>query len=410
MSQTPRAQRVLFIVENVALARDHRLRKQTATLSSAGYHVSVICRRDPGNDTGVGIRLYDYAPPRDGASKLGFLREYGYSWAMAALLTAKVFLIEGFDVIQITGTPDIYFTIAAPFKLLGKRVVVDQRDLSPELYELRFGRRDLVYRALRGLESASYRTADHVVTVNGSLRRVAYRRGRLPEGAVSVVGNGPVLAHTRSRAPRAELKHGKRFMCCWLGLMGPQDHVDLALRAIQHLVQVTGRSDCVFTFIGDGESRAAAEQLAVELGIADFVSFTGWLEEKDVFDYLATADVGLEPNLEEIVSPVKGMEYMAFGVPFVAFDLEETRTLAGPAAAYAAPTDIVDFARIIDELLNDPERRAEMGRAGKQRVLDEIAWEHQQATYLRVFQALFSPGGRRRRSDRSPTRTREGVS
>jgi glycosyltransferase involved in cell wall biosynthesis len=384
-----RPRKALLVVENVALARDHRLRKQAASLVSAGYQVSVICRSDPANTAVSDIRLHEYRAPADATSKLGFVREYGYSWTMAAWLTLRAFVLDGFDVIQISGTPDIYFTIGAPFKLLGRRLVFDQRDLSPELYETRYRKRDSMYRVLCWLERTSYRTADHVITVNDSLKQIACTRARLPSQAVTVVRNGPVLARTLGRAPRPALKQGRRFLCCWLGLMGPQDQVELALQSIDHLVNDIGRTDCHFAFIGDGESRESACHLARELGIGEYVSFPGWLAEEDAFTYLSTADVGLEPNLEEIVSPVKGMEYMAFELPFVAFDLAETRTLARGAAAYADPGDAKSFARCVDELLDDPSRREHMGRIGRQRIENEIAWDHQQDTYLSVYRSLL---------------------
>lgn len=385
----PRSPRILLVVENVALARDHRLRKQAEALATNGYRVSVICRRDPGNRGYRHARLHEYRAPADAESKLGFIREYGWSWTMAAWLTTKVFLTEGFDAIQISGTPDIYFTIAAPFRLLGRPLVLDQRDLSPELYEVRYGRRGLVYRILRRLERISYRAADHVVTVNGSLQRVAYERGNLPAGTVTVVGNGPLLERTHRRAPRPELKAGRRFLCCWLGLMGPQDRLDLALQAIDHLVHDLGRADCHFAFVGDGEARESAQRLAGELGIAEFVSFPGWAVEEEAFAYLSTADVGLEPNMEDIVSPVKGMEYMAFGLPFVAFDRTETRVLAGDAAAYAPPGDVTGFAKLLDQLLDDAELRRRMGSAGRRRVEDSVAWDHQQTPYVEVYHRLL---------------------
>jgi glycosyltransferase involved in cell wall biosynthesis len=393
---TPRPLRILLIVENVALARDHRLRKQVEALVSCGYRVSVICRRDPGNRAYHYIRMHDYPAPADAESKFGFVREYGYSWAMAAWLTVKAFLTEGFDAIQISGTPDIYFTIGAPFKLLGKRMVLDQRDLSPELYEVRYGKRGVVYRTLRRLERASYRTADHVVTVNGSLEKIAYTRGALAAGTVTVVGNGPRLERTHNRPPRPDLKQGRRLLCCWLGLMGPQDRVDVALHAIRHLVHEIGR-----------EARKALEQLADELGIADWVTFPGWAAEDEAFTYLSTADLGLEPNLEDIVSPVKGMEYMAFALPFVAFDLKETRALAGGAAAYAPPGDVSGFAALINRLLDNPALRREMGRIGRQRVEDSIAWNHQETAYVQVYQRLL---GRSPDPDGQPARSMEGMS
>lgn len=397
--QTSRPSHVLLMVENVALARDHRLQKQVGTLSDDGYRVTVICRADPGN-AGWPVRVLAYRAPADATSKFGFVLEYGYSWLMAALRTVQVFITDPFDVVQISGTPDVYFTIGGPFKLLGRRLVLDQRDLSPELYEIRFGRNSgIVYRALRWLERISYRTADHVVTVNGSLERIIYSRGGLKAGSVTVVGNGPVIARTARRPARPELKCGRPFLCCWLGLMGPQDRVDVALQAIDHLVHVIGRKDCQFAFIGDGESRPAMQKLAADLGLQEWTDFPGWADQDAAFAYLSTADLGLEPNLEDIVSPVKAMEYMAFGLPFVSFDLDETRTLAGEAAAYAEPGDVESLARQIDRLLGDPDLRAEMGLAGRRLFEERIAWDRQESAYLQVFEHLRVRASMRQRPD-----------
>ena len=398
---------VLLVVENVALARDHRLQKQVSSLHTHGYRVTVICRSDPGNDRFARARLRTYRAPADAQSKLGFIREYGYSFAMAGWLAARVFMTDRFDVLQVSGTPDIYFALAAPFKLIGRPLVFDQRDLSPELYELRYGRRDgAVYRLLRWLERRSYRAADQVITVNSSLEKIAYARGRLPQGRVTVVMNGPSLELTRRRPTRPELKHGQPFLCCWLGLMGPQDRVDMALRAIDYLVHVIGRTDCHFTFVGDGEARAPSQQLAAELGISGWVTFPGWADQEEAYTYLSTADLGLEPNTEDIVSPVKGMEYMAFGLPFVSFDLTETRALAADAAAYARPADVPGFARLIDELLRDPARRAQMARTGRRRIEEHLAWDRQEEAYIGVYQRLL---GRSRRPGQAGDLIAEGV-
>lgn len=398
---------VLLVVENVALARDHRLQKQASSLRAHGHRVTVICRGDPGNRQFPGIGVHTYRAPADGTSKLGFLREYGYSFTMAALLTARVYLTDRFDALQVSGTPDIYFAFAAPFRLLGRPFVLDQRDLSPELYALRYGRREgVAYRVLCWLERRSYRSADRVITVNATLANAVCARGGLPRGKVTVAGNGPRLASTGRRPPRPGLKCGKTFLCCWLGLMGPQDRLDVALRAVGHLIHVIGRADCHFAFVGDGESRQAAERLAAQLGIGDWVSFPGWAGQEEAFTYLSTADLGLEPNLEEIVSPVKAMEYMAFGLPFVTFDLAETRALAGGAAVYAPPGDVPGFARLIDELLGDPPRRAELGRTGRRLVEERLAWDHQEQAYLGVYDQLLARPRPSRRHSRTARSTR----
>jgi glycosyltransferase involved in cell wall biosynthesis len=381
---------VLLVVENLPLARDHRLRKQVAALAGGGYRVSVICRADPQNAAVPDVAVHEYRAPADGRSALGFVREYGYSLLAARRLIRRVHAVDPFAAVQISGTPDLYFTIAAPLRRSGVRLVFDQRDLSPEIYELRYGRRDAAYRTLLRLERASYRAADHVLTVNRSLESVAYRRGGVAPGGVTIVGNGPSRDAGNGVAARPFLRHGRRRLCCWVGVMGPQDRVDVALRAAAVVVHERGRTDTHFAFVGDGESRVAAQQLAGELGLADYTSFPGWLPEQDVHAYLATADVGLEPNLEDIVSPVKVMEYMAFGVPFVAFDLVETRLLGADAGLYAAPRDVETFAAQLDGLLDDESRRSALGRRGRQRVVDELCWEQQAARYLDVYRELLA--------------------
>ena len=61
----------------------------------------------------------------------------------------------------------------------------------------------------------------------------------------------------------------------------------------------------------------------------------------------------------------KIVEYMAMSRPLVSFDLVEARVSAGDAAVYATPNDEREFARLIAELLDDPERRARMGALGR---------------------------------------------
>src|SRR5262249_53482815 len=149
-----------------------------------------------------------------------------------------------------------------------------------------------------------------------------------------------------------------------------------------------GRKDCQFVFAGDGEELEGLRVLAAEYGLDDDVTFSGWLDDTGCQEHLATADIGLDTNLQHEVTPVKGLEYMSFGVPMIAFDLRETRASAADAAEYVAPGDALALARKIDELLDDPGRRASMGAAGRRRIAEALSWEHQAERYLSVFAAL----------------------
>jgi glycosyltransferase involved in cell wall biosynthesis len=79
---------------------------------------------------------------------------------------------------------------------------------------------------------------------------------------------------------------------------------------------------------------------------------------------------------------------MAFELPVVAFDLRETRVSAGDAALYVKPNDVHDYAAAIAELMDDESERARLGKLGRARVEQELAWCHQERAYLGVYERL----------------------
>jgi glycosyltransferase involved in cell wall biosynthesis len=380
--------RVLLVTENLPLAQDHRLRKQAASLLKAGVGVTVICRRHPSNDCVGEVIVRDYPAPAETPSKLGYLWEYAWSLACAFWQVVRCLRSEGFDAIQIASTPDIYFVLAFPLRLMKKRVVFDARDLSPEIYTRRFGaKRGLIPLVLRFMERASYRTANTVLAVNASVAEVAMTRGGVPPRRIEIVGNGPVMS---GRAPKKlEQQPEKDLLCCFVGVMGPQDGTELAIRAIALLEAHGRRRDAQFVFAGTGDALPSLRELAHEQGLCAFMHFPGWLRPEEVEALLNEADLGLEPNIEDFVSPVKVMEYMAHGLPVVAFELRETRNVIGPSAPLAPPSDVAGFADRIEALLGDPHERERLGLQGRLRAEQILAWEHQEAVYVGVYRRLL---------------------
>jgi glycosyltransferase involved in cell wall biosynthesis len=386
------AGRVLIVLENEPVYQSHRVCKQIDTLLEAGYRVGVITRRHPGNAElrrRRRVRLWEYPAPAETEAALGYLIEYGYSFLAAAFCSFRAMLSGGVDVVQFCQPPDVYFPLAWLLRGFGVRVLVDQRDLLPELYVARYGRvRPVLLSALRTCARLSHRSAERIICTNEYQRDRAVGVSRLPRSHVSVLWNGPVLARVAEARSDESLKRGGRHLCCWVGTMGRQDRVDLLIRSIDYLVHELGRKDCQFAIIGPGECFASVQALSHRLGLEEWVNFTGRLEPQEVFRYLATADLGVDASLQSDVSPVKLFEYMAFGLPVVAFDLLQTRALSNGAAMLAEPGDIKAHARAIDALLSSPERREELGRIGRDRVRDELAWDHQAHTYAGVISQL----------------------
>ena len=392
----PRAKGVLIVVENVPVLRDRRVWQECRALVAAGYGVSVICPMAAGDPTveyREGVAIYRYPPAPEASGTVGFLYEFAYSWVRTLLLSWRVLRREGFDVLQACNPPDTFFPIAWLYRPMGKRFVYDQHDLAPETYQSRFDRpsRALLW-GLCLLERLTYRTADRVIATNASYREVALTRGgKAPEDVV-VVRNGPDPQRMRRGPSRPELRNGRPHLCCYLGMMGPQDGVDLLVRAVDVLVHDLGRRDCSFVLLGDGDSNQQVRELVRELGLEDYVTMPGFVADDELSAYLSTADVGLCPEprnpLNEVSTLVKVMEYMAFGLPVVAFDLKETRFSAGEAAVYVTPNEVKEFALAIAGLLDDADRRGAMARAGRRRVEEVLAWPLQAPVYVAVFDQL----------------------
>ena len=147
------------------------------------------------------------------------------------------------------------------------------------------------------------------------------------------------------------------ILVAYIGVMGPQDGVDIVVRAADIVVNKLGRDDIAFTLIGSGDCFDDLVALRDELGLAGHVEFTGRAPDELVMRIMSTADVGLSPDpknpLNDVSTMNKTMEYMAFGLPVVAFDLRETRVSAGDAAVYVEPNDEQQYAEAIVALLDD---------------------------------------------------------
>jgi glycosyltransferase involved in cell wall biosynthesis len=191
--------------------------------------------------------------------------------------------------------------------------------------------------------------------------------------------------------PEPELKRGKPHLLCYLGVMGPQDGVDYALRALAKLRDEQGRTDWHAVFVGSGDAFDAMVELSRALGLEDRVEFTGRVPDADLVRYLSTADVCLSPDprnpLNDVSTMNKVLEYMAMGRPIVSFDLKEARVSAGDAALYAPDDDESAFAKLVAALLDDPEKRARMGAIGRERIEGALAWRNSQAALLAAYAA-----------------------
>ena len=392
--------RVLMLLENSYYPRDARVRREAESLAQAGYEVTVICPALPSQakrELCNGVRVWRYPASPEAHGLLGYAVEYGYALVATFALSILLAFRHGFDVIHAANPPDLFALIAVLYKPFGKRFIYDQHDLAPEMYGARFSCKSsrAVRAILLAFERFSYLTSEHVIVTNESYREVAMRRGRVPRDRVSIVRNGPDEMQLEHKAePATGLAKPGTSIIAYLGLMGIQDGVEHLIRAIDHLRRDLDREDFLCLILGTGEEQPRLEALTEKLGLNEHVRFTGFIPDPAYIPYVLAADICVDPDpwseYNDRSTMVKIMDYMTFGKPIVAFDLRETRFSAGPAALYVKPNDDLEYAKALAQLMDDPEKRAEMGRCGRRRIESELAWSYSARSMLQAYSTVVA--------------------
>jgi glycosyltransferase involved in cell wall biosynthesis len=404
MASAGRPRRVLIVVQNLPVPFDRRVWLEATTLARAGYQVSVICPKAKGFTQSFevleGVHIYRYRLPIDAKGAMGFVAEFLWCFVRTAMKSVQVAVAgRGFDVLHVCNPPETYWPLGRFWQLFGRRFLFDHHDLSPEMYQAKFGSSGgLALAGLRFLERMTFQTADLVITTNESHRRIAIERGGVAPTDVSVVRSGPDMARFTLYPPDLAWRKGRRYLVAYLGEICKQDGVEHLVRAMQLLRDELGRDDVHCVLIGGGPHQPSIKAYADELGVAEMCTFTGRVSDDDLCRILSSADVGVDPDPKNEWSDKstmnKIMEYMFFGLPVVAYDLTEHRVSAGQAALFAEPNRERALAESISELLDDPTRRHRMGRAARERVQAVLAWDHSAPALLAAYDRLWPiPGG-----------------
>ncbi|MEH2167235.1 MAG: glycosyltransferase family 4 protein [Nostoc sp.] len=390
--------KVLIIVENLPVPFDRRVWMEATTLQKAGYEVSVISPTGNGFEKDYEIieqiHIYRHPLPPEESSVIGYLREYSWAINWQFRLAQRVWRERGFDVIHICNPPDLLFLVAAWFKLFhGISIIFDHHDLSPEMYEAKYRRRDIFYHGLRWAERLTYATADMVISTNESHREVALNRGHKKPEKIFVVRSAPDLSRFRRMPPNPNYRKGRNYLIGYMGVMGEPEGIDYLLRMVYYIVHKKNRSDIHFMLIGNGPMAEKLKDLSKELEVSEFVEFTGFKQGEELLERLSSCDVCVEPSptsaYNENCTMNKILEYMAMGKAIVQFDLREGRRSAQEASLYAKPNDEVEFADKILELLDFPERREKLGAEGRRRMEEILEWQYQAPKLLDAYDKVW---------------------
>ena len=395
----PKTPSVLIIVENLTMPLDRRVWQEARTLRDRGYTVSVVCPvgglYTAPYEVMEGIHVFRHPLPYEADGALGYVVEYSWALAWEFALSVKAYYKVGFDVVQACNPPDLLFLIAGFWKyLFGKRFIFDHHDINPELYEAKFNRRGFFHALLTKLERWTFKTSDASIATNETFKDIAINRGGMDPNRVFIVRSIPDVSRFKRVEPDMELRKGRKHVLGYVGIMGAQDGVDLLVHAMDEMVNVQGRTDVGCVIVGSGTELPNLQRLANECGLADHITFTGFLSGAPLLSALSSFDVGVIPDpkntYNDKISMNKAFEYMTLGIPFVQFDLMEGRKIAGEAALYAADNSPLDLARQINRLIDEPDLHAQLSAEGQARASALLNWEDEAQRLIGAYECVLA--------------------
>jgi glycosyltransferase involved in cell wall biosynthesis len=395
----PQTRSCVIVVENLPVPFDRRVWQEAQALHRAGWTVSVICPTNADFPKPFeiidDIAIYRHPLPPEGRGAVAYFREYSTALLHEFRLLFRVHRERGFSIIQACNPPDLIFLAALPFKLIGKRFIYDQHDVSPELFIVKFGRKGLLYRALLFFERMSYRTADRVIAANATFKDIAISRGGKTPSQVEVVYGVPDRKRIHRVEPEPGLHGGRKFILGYVGIINEQDGVDHLVRAVAHLVKVIGFRDFRAVIVGSGPALEPLRSLASALEVEDFILFTGYLKGETLLAYLSAFDIGIIPDplneANDLMSMNKVFEYCALGIPTACYPLKETKRLLGEAGVYAPSHEPEGLAEACLKLMGDEALRARSAAAAAKLSAESFVWENEARKYVATYERVLSP-------------------
>jgi glycosyltransferase involved in cell wall biosynthesis len=377
---------------------DSRVRRQAETLVASGRPVDVFALRRSGDgpeDTIEGVRVHRLPVRRHQGAGIGtYLREYFSFFWRAGWAAIRAQRRRRYAVVIVHSLPDFLAFAALPLRLAGVPLILDLHEAMPEFFRMRFPRRAgrIAHGLLLAQERMSIAVASAVMTVNDALGERLLRRGLRPDKLTIVLNTPSTERFDPLRHPARAFREDGILRLVYAGALTPTYELETVLEAVAGLRRIRPDLPVELAIYGRGDSEPGLRDRAAELGIAEFVRFSGRVPIEDVPAAIAAADIGLAPTRRDPFTDfslsTKLFEYAAMGRPVVASGLPTVhRYFAPDTIATYMPGDADDLIASILRLVDDPAGREERVLRTSERVR-ELSWDREAERYLALVEGL----------------------
>ncbi|MDD2320184.1 MAG: glycosyltransferase family 4 protein [Geobacteraceae bacterium] len=250
-----------------------------------------------------------------------------------------------------------------------------QGSLTTEIVDHDFVRPgSLPYRLFRSIEGFVNGRADLILTSSGPAARDLIERWGVPAARVRALMDGVDTGQFQPY-PGEEVRRELNLpsgvpVAVFLGVLNRYQGIDILLE----VVKIFQRRGTPLHFLVMGFPHQQYQQRAINEGISGRITFTGRIDYRDAPRLLAAGDVALSPKVSLSEANGKLFNYMACGIPVLAFDTPINREILGDAGVYARFGDAADFAARLEELVLQDGLRRELAEQVRTEVVARHSW------------------------------------
>ena len=290
-------------------------------------------------------------------------------------------------------------------RLLHRPVVLDMAENYPAMIQdvwdsQGFSVVNMVVRnpaTVRFIERLCVKWADHILAVVEESRDRLVAMG-VSRDKISLVSNTPTSSRWRGSAevhPSIDVRQPGQLVLVYLGLLERPRGLETAIRAVGRV-----RTRCMgvrLVIVGSGAHQQDFRQLASDLQLQEHVIFMGWLDYSQAIAAINDSDVGIVPHHAteswNSTIPNKLFDYMSMSKPVIVSDAKPAARIVKEERCGIVVEDrnVEDLAHAILRL-TDESVRGEMGRRGREAVMQRYNWTIDEK---RLLDAIERTAGRR---------------
>lgn len=235
------------------------------------------------------------------------------------------------------------------------------------------------------------RNFDGIIANSTKVREYVVQREKTAIDKIEVIYNGVDFVQPPPSAPAVFKQHSD---ACWVAMvasLNPVKRHDLLIRAISLLKGKIKKEKLRVLLLGKGPLSDKLQAMVARQGLGDFFLFKGAVP--DVTDYLQSCDIGVLCSDREGLSNAI-LEYMVCGLPVIATAVGGNTELVDDTNGLCIPPgDPEALADALHELIQDREKRRELGLASRRKAEQYFSWERSMQQLEKYYEMKLQQKG-----------------